>query len=115
MAFEVSSVPLSLTIMQGKLRSSAIRSSSRATRNPVSDVSTTRPRHSLVKSSTSVRMRKRRPLTKVSATKSSDQRRLRACGIAIGARVPSARLRPPRLRTDLLPVFWTEDCWKIPV
>jgi len=53
-----------------------------------------------VKSSTTVRMRKRRPPTGVSVTKSSDQRRFRSCGIAIGARVPSARLRPPRLRID---------------
>jgi hypothetical protein len=32
-------------------------------------------------------------------TESSDQRRFRSCGIVIGARVPRARLRPPRLRT----------------
>src|SRR3954468_1212008 len=83
----------------GVARSSAIRSSSRATRRPVSEVSTTRVRHSRVKSSTSVRMRKRRPLTSVSATKSSDQRKLRSWGTAIGARVPRARLRLPRLRT----------------
>src|SRR3954451_2632207 len=55
-----------------------MRSSSRATRRPVSEESTTRVRHSRVKSSTSVRMRKRRPLTSVSATKSSDQRKLRS-------------------------------------
>ena len=55
-----------------------MRSSSRTTRRPVREVSTTRPWHSLVKSSTSVRIRKRRPLTNVSVTKPSDQRRLRA-------------------------------------
>jgi hypothetical protein len=36
-------------------------------------------------------------LTGVSATKSSDRRRLRSCGIVIGARVPRARLRPAAL------------------
>ena len=39
-----------------------MRSSSRTTRGAVSEVSATRVRHSLVKSSTTVRMRKRRPL-----------------------------------------------------
>src|SRR3954467_6814736 len=96
MAFEVNSVPLSLTIIRGQPLVSMMRLSSRTTRGAVSELSATRARHSLVKSSTSVRMRKRRPLTSVSATKSSDQRRLRSCGTAIGARVPRARLRPPR-------------------
>ena len=35
----------------------------------------------------------------VHVTKSIDQRRLRSCGMAMGALVPRARLRPPRLRT----------------
>jgi hypothetical protein len=34
-----------------------------------------------------------------SATKSSDQRSFGSCGTSIGARVPKARLRPPRRRT----------------
>ena len=34
-----------------------------------------------------------------SETKSKDHRWFGSCGIAIGARVPCARLRPPRLRT----------------
>jgi DNA invertase Pin-like site-specific DNA recombinase len=44
----------------------------------VSKVFTTRPKHFLVKLSTSVRKRKRRPLNNMSATKLSDQGRLRA-------------------------------------
>jgi hypothetical protein len=47
-----------------------------------------------VKSSTSVRKRKRRPLGNVGVTKSIDQRKLRPCGTAIGARLPIARLTP---------------------
>jgi len=43
--------------------------------------------------------RNRRPQANASDTKSSDQRWLGSCGIAIGTRVPSARFRPPRLRT----------------
>ncbi len=43
-ACEVSPVPLSLTIIAARPRSSAIRSSSRPTRTPESDVSTTRAR-----------------------------------------------------------------------
>src|SRR6185312_1396698 len=39
----------------------AMRSSSRATRTPESELSATRPRHSRLKSSTKARMRKRRP------------------------------------------------------
>ena len=45
------------------------------------------------------RIPNRRPSTSVSDTKSRLQRWFGPCGIAIGARVPSARLRPPRLRT----------------
>lgn len=58
-------------------------------------------RRSLVQSATKVRMRmrKRRPLTSVCMTKSSDQSRFQSCGIAIGALVPRARLRPSRLST----------------
>lgn len=98
-AFDVNSVPLSLMIMQGQPRLSMIRSSSRATRRAVSEVSATRPRHSRVKSSTRVRIRKRRPLTSVSITKSSGQRRLASCGIVIGAAC-QGRACDLRLRTD---------------
>jgi hypothetical protein len=37
--------------------------------------------------------------TGASETKSSDQRWFGPCGSVIGARVPSARFRPPRRRT----------------
>src|SRR5260370_18476626 len=70
----VSSVPLSLTTIRGKARSAARRSSSRTTRTPPSEVSTTVARHSRLKSSTTHRMRKRRPSLSVSDAKSSDQR-----------------------------------------
>jgi transposase InsO family protein len=55
-------------------------------------------RHSRLKSSTTHRMRKRRPSLSVSDTKSSDQRWLIARGNSIGARVPNARLRRLRRR-----------------
>ncbi len=42
---------------------------------------------------------KRLPQMKLSETKSRDQRWFGPCGIFIGARVPSARLRPLRRRT----------------
>ena len=48
----VSSVPLSETIIAGRLRVAMTASSSRATRRPDRDVSATRHRHSAVKSST---------------------------------------------------------------
>ena len=48
------------------------------------------PRHSLVTSSTMLRMRKRRPLANWSWTKSSDQRALALASTRIGARVPTA-------------------------
>jgi hypothetical protein len=40
---------------------------------------------------------------RASDTKTNDQRRLGPCGSAIGARVPIARLRPPRLRPPAVP------------
>jgi hypothetical protein len=94
----VSSVPLSLTIICGLPHWPMMIVSSRATLAPESDVSATSARHSLLKSSTMHRMRKRLPQMKLSETKSSDQRWFGPCGIAIGARVPSARLRPLRRR-----------------
>ena len=74
-------------------------SSSRTTRKPGSDVSATSARHLRVKSSTTAKMRKRRRSAKAFDGKSRLQRWFGPCGIAIGARVPSARLRPPRRRT----------------
>src|SRR5712664_2416389 len=102
MALLVSSLPLSLTTIFGLPRSPISRSSSRATRAPESEVSATNARHSRVQSSTTVRMRKRRPSVSWSETKSSDQRSLGAIGTSIGARVPIARLRPPAAHRELL-------------
>jgi hypothetical protein len=71
----VSSVPLSLTHSSGRApRCAMIAVSSRAARAPDNDVSATRQRHSRAKSSTTTRMRNRRPSVSVSAAKSSDQR-----------------------------------------
>ena len=89
-------MPLSLTIVLGLPRSTKSLSSSRATRIPEIEVSATSARHSRVQSSTTIRTRMRRPSMSWSATKSSDQRSFGHCGISIGARVPRARLRPPR-------------------
>lgn len=99
----VSSVPLSLMIMCGLPRWPMIVVSSRATMAPEIDVSATSAKHPRLKSSTTQRIRNRRPQMKLSETKSSDQRWFSPCGIVIGARVPSARLRPPRRRTASLP------------
>src|SRR4051812_16569768 len=106
MAFEVYSLPLSLTIILGRPRPATSLSSSLATRMPERDVSTTSARHSRVQSSTTARMRKRRPSVNWSDTKSSDQRWSGRSGTSIGALVPNARLRPPRRRTAslLLPI-----------
>ncbi len=95
----VISVSLSLTTVVGTPRTAVIASSSRATRWPDSDVSATSARQARLKSSMTHRMRNRRPSDNVSETKSSDQRWLAACGNINGARIPSARLRPPRRRT----------------
>ena len=107
----VSSVPLSETTVSGAPRRPMMASSSRATRLPDSEVSATRPRHSRVKSSTTVRMRNRRPSVSASLTKSSDQRWFGPCSSAAGARVPSACLRPllviePQQLQQLLPPLW---------
>jgi hypothetical protein len=56
-------------------------------------------RHSLVTSSITLRMRKRRPFESWSWTKSTDQRALGLASTGIGARMPVARLRLLRLRT----------------
>ena len=61
MAFEVSSVPLSETIMPGRPRRSISAASSRATRLPDIEVSGIAARHSRVTSSTMLSTRNRRP------------------------------------------------------
>src|SRR5580700_10313285 len=81
----------------GLPRPAMMASNSRATRAPDKDVSAISARHSRVQSSTTHRMRKRRPLVIWSETKSSDQRILAAIGKTIGARVPSARLQAAAL------------------
>ena len=84
----------------GRPRRAINASSSRATRAPESEVSAISARHSRVKSSTIARMRKRRPSVKrvgdevERPTLDSDRSAARSA-----LRVPSARLRPPRLRT----------------
>jgi len=65
---------LSEMIISGRPRTSAMASSSRATRMPDSDVSTTSARHSRVKSSTTTRTRNRLPSVSMADTKSRLQR-----------------------------------------
>jgi hypothetical protein len=95
----VSSVPWSLTIMCGLLRRPMMVLSSLATLAPEIDVSATSARHSLLKSSTTHRMRNRLPQMTLSETKSSDQR----WGSALRDRHRRTRaqrpLRPLRRRT----------------
>src|SRR5215475_9476632 len=74
MALLVSSGPLSEMQLAGLPWRAISASSSRATLAPDSDVSGINARLSRVKSSTTARMRKRRPSVKQSETKSSDQR-----------------------------------------
>lgn len=57
----VNSVPLSLTISAGRDRSAIAQSNSRATRGPEIEVSAMSRTHSRVKSSTTAKMRNRRP------------------------------------------------------
>lgn len=100
----VNSVPLSLTIMVGRLRSAITPSTSRATRMLDGDVSATRQRHSAVKSSTTANIRNRRLAAKTSDTKSRLQRGLALVedyGSAC-SRVPFAALALPDLKPFLL-------------
>jgi hypothetical protein len=73
-AREISSGPLSLTVVVGIPRRATSASSSRATRVPEIEVSTTAARDSRVKSSTTTRIRKRRAAARQSEAKSTDQR-----------------------------------------
>jgi hypothetical protein len=84
--------PLSKTIASGSPRSLAIRSSTRRTRNPPSEVSTSMAGHSRVQSSTTVNMRITLPLLTQSFTKSID---LRSFGLAAAGLVttPLQRIR----------------------
>ena len=71
-AFEVNSVPLSVTTVWGFPRASNRVANFRATLAPDREVSAIRARHSRVLSSTTVSTRKRRPSVSWSDTKSSD-------------------------------------------
>src|SRR5207302_5230142 len=66
--------PLSRTMASGSPRSLAIRSSTRRTRNPPSEVSTSMAGHSRVQPSTMVNIRITLPVATQSLTKSIDQR-----------------------------------------
>jgi hypothetical protein len=85
---EVNSVLLSLTTARGLPQSAMIASSYRPIFAPDSDVSATSARHSGVKSSTTHKIRNRRPQLYASDTKSSDQRWFGPCGSTIGAQCP---------------------------
>ena len=74
MAWDVNSVPLSLTIMRGLPYRSTRAVSPRATRPPDNDVSATNARFLRLKSSITARMRNRRPQIRASETKSRLQR-----------------------------------------
>ena len=91
--------PWSETIRSGLPRQAMMAASSRATLRPEIQVSAVAARHSLVTSSITLRMRKRRPFESWSWTKSTDQRAFGLASTRIGARMPVARLRPLRLRT----------------
>ena len=69
----VSSVPLSLTTIQGVPRISMARPSSRATRSLESELSKTNATHSRLKSSTTASTRNLRLDANASDTKSNDQ------------------------------------------
>jgi len=94
-ALDVSSVPLSLTTVVGLPRRMTRAASSRATRLPEIDVSTTAARHSRVTSSMTFSTRNRLPLTSWSRAKSSGQRSFGCAVTGSGARAPT-RLAPAR-------------------
>src|SRR6201990_3475619 len=99
MTFEVNSVSLSETIMPGLPRRLINAVSSRATRRPEIEVSGIAAKHSRVTSSTTFRMRNRRPQASWSWTKSTDQRAFGLDSTRMGPPAPAARLRARRLRT----------------
>ena len=98
---QVSSVPLSLTIIFGlpHLPSTSSRSSSRATRMPEIEVSGDQ-RQTLARAIVYHHEDAHPPASmNWPAAKSTDQRSFGSCAAIIGVRVPKARLRPPRRRT----------------
>ena len=100
MAFEVSSVPLSETIILGLPRRSISVVSSRATRRPEIEVFGIAARHSRVTSSTILRIRNRLRHANWLCTKSRDQRAFAFASTGIGARVPTALRRAFRSRSE---------------
>ena len=93
-ALEVNSVPWSETIGSGLPRRAMIASSSRATLRLEIEVSAMAARHTLVTSSITLRMRKRRRFESWSWAKSTDQRALGLASTRIGARMPVAACGP---------------------
>lgn len=87
-AFDFNSVSLLLTTMQRYPRVLAMVSSSRATRRPESETSTTQRKYSRLQPSMTQSIQNRRPLDRLSKIKSSGHLWFGPCGIAIGARFP---------------------------
>src|SRR5215469_3486845 len=96
-AVEVSSVPLSETMPPGQPRTAMILSSSRATRMPETEVSTTSARHSRVQSDRQDTQAP--PIDHLLMHEVDYQRWFGLSGSGSGERTPMARLRPPRRRT----------------
>lgn len=80
--------PLSTTIASGSGRLHPIPSTTRTTRLPLRDVSTSMPKHSRLKSSMMFKVRKRLPSQKLSVVKSSDHLLFGPFGAGMGALKP---------------------------
>ncbi len=89
-ALQVSSVPLSETIIPGLPQCATSRSSTRTIRLPGSDVSISTPSPRRVNWSSTLKTRKRRPVSSVSDTKSSTQI---ALGAPLSPAAPACRSR----------------------
>lgn len=90
-------MPLSSMIMRGQPRLSMVWPSSRTTRKAVSEVSMIRPMQSRMKSSTTIRTTE--ALAAGQCVHHEVERPAQVLILRVGARVASACLRPPRLRT----------------
>ena len=99
MAFEVSSVPLSLTMVWGRPRRPTMPLSSRATRSPEIDVSATSGQ-ALARAVVDDRQdAEAPPVDHLVRDEVEAPALVRLQRDLIGRRVPMARLRPPRRRT----------------
>ena len=98
-AFEVTSVPWSLTMRSGLPRREISAPGSCATRRPETEVLTTAARHYFVTPSITLKTRNRQPWANWSSTKSTDQCAFDVATVRSGARVPVGFLRSRRLRT----------------